>query len=144
VPVSNIFGTPEARAECEARAIRAALAMQSRLETLNHRRTELGDPPIEAGIGISTGKVVARQIGSLERFMYTVIGDAVNVAARLEELTRQFSDNPILVNAATYQGCKRIDNDIRLVDKGLQQFKGRKNRCMSTQPMPQAMRRVRT
>ncbi|OGB27479.1 MAG: hypothetical protein A3I66_06225 [Burkholderiales bacterium RIFCSPLOWO2_02_FULL_57_36] len=120
-----IFGAPETRSECEVRAIRAALAMRSRLEALNLRRKELGDPPIKTGIGISTGKVVAGQIGSLERFMYTVIGDAVNVAARLEELTKQFSDNPILVNAATHEGCKRTENDIQLQDKGPQNVKGR-------------------
>lgn len=120
-----IFGAPEAAAECETRAIRAALAMRTRLEALNLRRQELGDPPIKTGIGISTGKVVAGQIGSLERFMYTVIGDAVNVAARLEELTKQFSDNPILVNAVTHEGCKRTENELQLVDKGLQKVKGR-------------------
>lgn len=120
-----VFGAPERKADCETRAIHAALAMRLRLEALNLRRRELGDPPIRTGIGISTGKVVAGQIGSIERFMYTVIGDAVNVAARLEELTKQFSDNPILVNAATYEGCKRMDNDFLLVDKGLQMVKGR-------------------
>jgi adenylate cyclase len=120
-----VFGAPETRDQCEARAIRAALAMRSRLEDLNRRRMELGDPPIRTGIGISTGKVVAGQIGSIERFMYTVIGDAVNVAARLEELTKQFSDNPILVNAATHEGCIRSASGIRLLDKGLQKVKGR-------------------
>jgi adenylate cyclase len=120
-----IFGAPEARAGNELCAIRAAQAMKDRLDVLNQRRAELGDPPIETGIGISTGKVVAGQIGSLERFMYTVIGDAVNVAARLEGLTKEFDGNPILINAATYDGCRNKQADIKFVDQGLQKVKGR-------------------
>jgi class 3 adenylate cyclase len=120
-----VFGAPDARADSEWSAIRAALAMKERLEVLNQRRGDMGDPPLKTGIGISTGKVVAGQIGSLERFMYTVIGDAVNIAARLEELTKQFDGNPILVNAVTYEGCKKKSAELNFEDKGLQQVKGR-------------------
>jgi len=122
-----VFGAPEACAGSEANAIHAAVAMKERLEQLNERRRALDDPPLVTGIGISTGKVVAGQIGSLERFMYTVIGDAVNVAARLEDLTKQFEGNPILVNGATYEGCRRQADDIAFVDKGLQRVKGRED-----------------
>ncbi|WP_158590379.1 adenylate/guanylate cyclase domain-containing protein [Noviherbaspirillum cavernae] len=120
-----IFGAPEAQAGNELSAIRAALAMKARLEVLNQRRKAMDDPPLVTGIGISTGKVVAGQIGSLERFMYTVIGDAVNVAARLEDLTKQFDGNPILLNAATWEGCKHDAHGIRLADQGMQRVKGR-------------------
>jgi adenylate cyclase len=120
-----IFGAPEARAGTELCAIRAAQAMKDRLHVLNQRRAEWGDSPIETGIGISTGKVVAGQIGSLERFMYTVIGDAVNVAARLEGLTKEFDGNPILINAATHDGCRSKQVEIQFVDQGLQKVKGR-------------------
>jgi adenylate cyclase len=120
-----IFGAPEAQADNEWSAVCAAQAMKERLEILNRRRAGMGDPPLRTGIGISTGKVVAGQIGSLERFMYTVIGDAVNVAARLEDLTKQFDGNPILINATTYEGCRRRKAEIELVDQGLQQVKGR-------------------
>lgn len=119
-----VFGAPEAKAGNELNAVRAALAMKARLDALNQRRRELDAPPITTGIGISTGKVVAGRIGSLERFMYTVIGDAVNVAARLQELTKQFDSNPVLVNALTYEGCRHQD-EIRLADQGLQRVKGR-------------------
>lgn len=120
-----VFGAPEARADNELSAIRAALAMKARLETLNRRRQEAGEPPLKTGIGISTGKVIAGQIGSLERFMYTVIGDAVNVAARLEDLTKRFDGNPILVNALTCEGCTHQQSEIQFVDQGLQSVKGR-------------------
>lgn len=120
-----IFGAPEAHADNEWSAICAAQAMKVRLEDLNRRRAELGDPPLRTGIGISTGKVVAGQIGSIERFMYTVIGDAVNIAARLEELTKQFDGNPILLNAATYEGCRKRSTELEIIDQGLQRVKGR-------------------
>ncbi len=120
-----IFGAPESRSECEWSAVGAAIAMKERLEQLNLRRLNMGDPAIKTGIGISTGKVVAGQIGSLDRFMYTVIGDAVNVAARLEALTKEFEGNPILMNAVTYEGCKHKEGAEQFLDKGLQTVKGR-------------------
>ena len=123
-----IFGAPESRSECEWSAVSAALAMKERLEQLNQQRKHMGDPPIKTGIGISTGKVVAGQIGSLDRFMYTVIGDAVNVAARLEALTKEFEGNPILMNAVTYEGCQHKqaqETGIEISDQGLQVIKGR-------------------
>lgn len=120
-----VFGAPDAHMDCEWSAVCAARAMKGRLDVLNQRRAELGDAPIKTGIGISTGKVVAGQIGSLERFMYTVIGDAVNVAARLEELTKKFPGNPILMNEKTWQGCATHAQGVRIVDEGLQPVKGR-------------------
>ena len=76
----------------------AALTMRERLGELNQRRIQRGEVPIHAGIGISSGEVVAGQIGSLERLLYTVIGDAVNVAARLETLTKEYPEYNILIN----------------------------------------------
>lgn len=120
-----IFGAPAAGVENEWNAICAARDMKIRLEALNVRRKEMGDPPLKTGIGISTGKVVAGQIGSLDRFMYTVIGDAVNIAARLEELTKQFDGNPILINSVTYEACQHKEEASGFVDQGMQQVKGR-------------------
>lgn len=120
-----VFGAPTAHAEIEWSAVGAALDMRDRLAVLNAKRAELGDEPIHTGIGISTGKVVAGQVGSLERFLYTVIGDAVNVAARLESMTKEFADNPVLVNHQTYDGVShRTDLDIQ--DFGPRQVKGRR------------------
>ncbi|HWU85386.1 MAG TPA: adenylate/guanylate cyclase domain-containing protein [Rhodocyclaceae bacterium] len=120
-----VFGAPTAHAEIEWSAVGAALDMRDRLTVLNAKRAELGDAPIHTGIGISTGKVVAGQVGSLERFLYTVIGDAVNVAARLESMTKEFADNPVLVNNQTYDGIShRTDLDIQ--DFGPRPVKGRR------------------
>lgn len=121
-----IFGAPESRGETEWAAVGAALDMKRRLESLNLRRGAMGDVHLQTGIGISTGKVVAGQVGSLDRFLYTVIGDTVNVAARLETLTKEFDGNPILVTATTFQGIKDKDREgLTIKDQGPQQVKGR-------------------
>ncbi|SKB14525.1 putative Adenylate cyclase [Planktothrix sp. PCC 11201] len=96
-----IFGAPLSPAETEWRSVAAALTMRERLEELNQRRIQRGEVTIQAGIGISSGEVVAGQIGSLERLLYTVIGDAVNVAARLETLTKEYPEYTILINEST-------------------------------------------
>ncbi|MBI3714603.1 MAG: adenylate/guanylate cyclase domain-containing protein [Betaproteobacteria bacterium] len=83
-----------------------------------------GETAIKSGIGIATGVVVAGQMGSLDRFMYTVIGDAVNVGARLEALTKDFEDNPVLVNEET-AAAVRDSGEFTLTSLGAHQLKGR-------------------
>jgi len=101
-----IFGAPVDQPDKEWRAVAAALAMRERLAGLNRRRVARGELPIDNGVGISTGEAVAGQIGSLERLMYTVIGDTVNVAARLETLTKKYPEHPILINGTTAEALK--------------------------------------
>ena len=119
-----IFGAPVGESDVEERASRAALAMRQALVTLNKTRVESGRSELNTGIGISAGQVVAGQIGSLERMLYTVIGDAVNVAARLEAETKLFPDHPILVTGAIAKAAIG-KHGISLVDLGTRQVKGR-------------------
>lgn len=119
-----VFGAPVSRTDAEWRAVAAALTMRQKLKDLNERRAARGEAPIESGIGISTGEVVAGQVGSLERMLYTVIGDAVNVAARLETLTKEYPDYPILINEQTAEALKQ-HRDIALTDLGPIKVKGR-------------------
>ena len=120
-----VFGAPTEHDSIEWSAVRAALDMRDRLVELNAKRIALGDEPIQTGIGISTGKVVAGQVGSLERFLYTVIGDAVNVAARLEGMTKEFANNPVLLNKATWEAI-REHGELAIEDYGPRQIKGRR------------------
>ncbi len=92
-----VFGAPISRPGVERLAVAASLAMRERLAELNVRREARGEAAIESGIGISAGEVVAGNIGSLQRMLYTVIGDVVNVAARLESLTKDYPGRPILI-----------------------------------------------
>jgi len=121
-----VFGAPVAHEEIEWRAVVAAMSMRERLARLNQRRRERGAVEISSGIGISTGEAVAGQIGSFERLLYTVIGDAVNLASRLETMTKEFADNPILMNAQTAEALRGRE-DLPLVNCGLMPIRGRAN-----------------
>jgi class 3 adenylate cyclase len=119
-----IFGAPIDQPDKEWRAVAAALAMREQLVKLNERRAARGEPPIGNGVGISTGEAVAGQIGSLERLMYTVIGDTVNVAARLESLTKDYPEHPILINGPTAEALQSRDGLV-MKHLGPIQVKGR-------------------
>jgi len=119
-----IFGAPDSQSEMEFNAVSAALAMRKKLELINLKREQRGETLVKCGIGISTGEVVAGQVGSLERFLYTVIGDAVNVAARLETLTKDYPEYNILINDETYNGIVKKDS-FNFTHIGQQQVKGR-------------------
>jgi adenylate cyclase len=123
-----VFGAPIARPHVERLAVSAALAMRDRLAKLNDRRRSRGQVAIETGIGISAGEVVAGNIGSLERMLYTVIGDAVNVASRLETLTKDYPGRSILVTAkvANEVDTKDLANAVCAVERiGPVHVKGR-------------------
>lgn len=113
--VMAVFGIPFPRYQSEeiaqdaVAAVSAAMSMQKRLVSLNQELELLGKPRISIGIGIHTGLVVAGSIGGSQRLNYSVLGDAVNIAARLEQLNKQVQEgNPykILVSETTFQLVK--------------------------------------
>lgn len=88
--VMALFGAPLSRGNDAQNAVRTALAMQEAMTALNARNRAAGLAEVEAGIGVHTGLVVAGNLGSQNRLNYTVIGDSVNLSARLEGLTRKY------------------------------------------------------
>jgi adenylate cyclase len=80
--------------------------MMAALEKFNERRKALGHNPFEIGLGINTGEMVAGNIGSPKRMEYTVIGDNVNLAARLESATKQYGVK-ILASQMTIDALKK-------------------------------------
>ncbi len=100
--VMALFGAPLTRPNDAQNAVQAALDIQQCMVQLNKIHREEGTGLMEAGIGVHTGLVVAGNLGSQNRLNYTVIGDSVNLSARLEGLTRIYNTANI-VSAACVQ-----------------------------------------
>jgi adenylate cyclase len=95
-----VFGAPVSCKDHPSNAFLAALDMEKRLKGLNRRFAREGRPLLSHGIGIHTGQVLAANIGSPERLSYLLVGDAVNLASRLQTLTREL-DARIILSAKT-------------------------------------------
>lgn len=97
------FEKPGSVGQGPLNAVKTAIAMQSKIKELMSGFMFKGYPTFEVGVGINTGEVVMGNLGSKNRMDYTVIGDTVNVAARLEQLA---GGNTIMVGEETYESCK--------------------------------------
>ncbi|MCP3952722.1 MAG: GAF domain-containing protein [Desulfobacterales bacterium] len=96
------FGMPVPHGDDEDRAVRAAIAMIKELSAWNTLRQDQGEKPVDIGIGLNTDTVVSGNIGSPKRMDYTMIGDGVNLAARLESACKQYYAR-ILISENTYK-----------------------------------------
>ena len=95
------WGVPDQLDDHAVRAVRAARDMRRALDELNRHRDKLGQRPLKIGIGIHTGVVAAGMLGGTLQAEYTVIGDAVNVASRVEGLTKEYGVD-VLVSETTW------------------------------------------
>ena len=99
------------------RAVTGGIAMLQRLADYNTTRTRPERPPIKIGIGINTGKLILGMVGGASRIDGTVIGDAVNLASRLEGLTKEYGV-PLLISNRTFIALKNPEKyHIRLIDR---------------------------
>jgi adenylate cyclase len=116
-----VFGAPLPDGEAAANAIRASLAIARRLEqALAEGQVE----PTRIGIGLHSGPAVTGNVGSVLRKEYTVIGDVVNLASRLEQLNKQFASQ-ILVSGETWEAARPALAAMAAEDLGEQVVKGR-------------------
>jgi adenylate cyclase len=129
--VMAVFGVPiprlseSERCEDAQNAVRAALNMAKKLAIMSDRWQEQGLPKVVTGIGINSGMVIAGSLGSVERLEYSVIGDAVNVAARLESFNKEVDGgiHHILISEETHQ---KLDGKFEAEFVGNFELKGRK------------------
>lgn len=101
--IMAVWGTPESHPQDPLRAVQAAVEIQARLVAFNEQREADGLKPFFTGIGINTGEVVAGNMGSTKRLEFTVIGDGVNLAARL---CSEAKKNEVIISESTYQRVK--------------------------------------
>lgn len=120
--VMAVFGSPRSRGiALEAvQAVRCAIAMGERLEQLNQQWLLENIAPLASGIGIASGDAVVGQIGSPERMDFTVIGNTVNLASRLESLTRLLN-TPIIIDERT---AELMEPQIKVINLGEHIIKG--------------------
>ena len=119
--IEAVFGAPIASRDHAAMAVRAALDMRGRLRAWNARREAAGKPALRHGIGIHTGTVLAGNIGGAERLSYALVGDPVNLASRIQGLTKDFKVD-ILISEATR---KSIDSGVTVEELPAVRVKGR-------------------
>jgi adenylate cyclase len=112
--VMAFWGAPMSDERHARDAVLAGLAMQAALVELNPRLEARGWPPVKIGVGVNTGRMSVGNMGSEFRMAYTVMADAVNLASRLEALTRQYGVG-VLVGEATRAECP--DLAFQLVDR---------------------------
>ena len=103
--IMAVFGAPFQTPLDADNAVKAAVEMISRLREFNKARKQAQKEPIEIGIGVNTDQVVSGNIGSSKRMDYTVIGDGVNLAARLEGATKHYQ-TPVLLSESTLKALK--------------------------------------
>ena len=120
--VMAVFGSPRSRGVAleAAQAVRCAHAMGERLEQLNQQWLHENIAPLASGVGIASGNAVVGQIGSPERMDFTVIGNTVNLASRLESLTRVLN-TPVIIDERT---AELVEPQVRVIKLGEHIIKG--------------------
>ena len=116
-----LFGAPIYREDDAARAVASAIAMQLAMRSVNEKLTQMQLPEIAMGIGINTGEVVAGNIGSQSRAKYAVVGNHVNLTARIESYT---VGGQILISETTYTEIREIaktNGSMEVEPKGVSQ-----------------------
>ena len=103
--IMAIFGTPVAHDDDPDRGLRAAIQMMHGLNEFNEIRKSQGLPPVDHGMGLNTDEIVSGNIGSPKRMDYTVIGDGVNLAARIESSCKKYGAK-ILMSEYTFEALK--------------------------------------
>ncbi|MSU65656.1 MAG: HAMP domain-containing protein [Opitutus sp.] len=123
--IMALFGAPVSQGDAADRALAAALAMERALVALNAELAAEGRPPLAIGVGVNTARVIAGNIGSHRRLNYSVFGDGVNVASRLQSLTRTAEYHTNIITSAATLAARRKPGKISTRPLGTVAVKGR-------------------
>lgn len=126
--IMAFWGAPEPAPDHAARALRAAAEIQRRVRDDNNRRRAACMPPLKVRVGLHTGPVIVGNIGSANRVNYTVVGDAVNTASRLDSLAKEFAgdeDCYVLISGDTRDHAATDAEEYNLAHLGEQEIRGR-------------------
>jgi adenylate cyclase len=115
------WGAPKSTGEDPVHAVRACLEMRKALAELNQKRRAQKKTPIKIGMGLHSGEAISGTIGSTERMEFTVIGDTVNMASRIESATKQYGVD-LLVSEVTLQ---ELRGKFIFEDVGFAELKGK-------------------
>lgn len=107
--IMAVFGAPVEHGDDVYKAVKSGVEIQKRIEEMNKQRILEGKPDIHVGIGINYGEAVVGNIGSTQRLEYTVIGDSVNTAARLQTVAK---GGEVVVSDSVYQQVRNFFNFI--------------------------------
>lgn len=108
--VMAVFGAPKSLDEPAAAAFRAAEDLLRGIDHLNAQRAKRGEPPLEVGVGLAAGEGVVGHVGSAERFNFTAVGDAANVAARLQDEAKRLGYRAVLAGAVrAHAGAAQLE-----------------------------------
>lgn len=119
--IMAVWGAPRSSDKDAHKALRACLEMRKGLALLNESRISRGQPPINIGMGLHAGKAISGTIGSDERMEYTVIGNTVNTASRIEASTKAFGADLLVTDSV----IEKVGEDFKVELAGAAEVKGR-------------------
>jgi adenylate cyclase len=122
--VMAIFGVPQPRADDARNAVLGGLAVVSAIEKWSAERFTQGLSPLQIGVGIHYGDVIAGPLGDERRLEYTAIGDTVNTAARIERLTAELGES-MLISADVLASAPDLKRDFAWVSLDTHSLRGR-------------------
>jgi class 3 adenylate cyclase/CheY-like chemotaxis protein len=120
-----IYGAPVQMDDSTYKALLTALQIRDDLAAYNDERAAADRLPVRVGIGIDTGQVIAGAVGPESRQEYTVIGDAVNLASRIEALNKRFPEHNILISEHAYEALGKARGLFKYVDLGPIEIRGK-------------------
>lgn len=119
--IMAIWGAPTGTEDDAKKAVAACLDMRMALELFNDERLRQGLVPIKIGMGLHAGPVVAGTVGSNDRLEYTVIGDTVNIASRIESATKSYGTDLLI----SEEVLKLLDDEFLVIKAGVTKVKGK-------------------